>query len=292
MELLQKVGNEDGGYLEASILIGNILAKHGYLDLAMRKYQSVIKSVPMDQNSINLYYNLGILYAKKEMWPEAKQVFLDILNVDFNYKDTAQKIKEIEQRIVQGSAAPAQVKTTAEPVVPAEIPAAETEEAEEDRGSQVVSVMDGFEFMKGTPIFENLSLAELKAFYNISEIKQFKNGDILIEQGVPGKALYIIKKGTVWIQRVAGEQVTNIVELGTGVHVGEMSLMDDGPTSARVTAAKDETEVFEITRDKFDELLRSSDRTALKLYRVFVGTLSKRLRETTQELGTLKSQKS
>jgi tetratricopeptide (TPR) repeat protein len=294
MELLQKVGAEDGSYLEASILIGNILAKHGYLDLAMRKYQSVVKSVPLDQNSINLYYNMGVLYAKKEIWPEAKQVFLDVLNVDFNYKDTAQKIKEIEQRMAQGSAVPEQAKSSEAAATP-EMPATEAEEAEEaeeDRGSQVVSVMDGFEFMKGTPIFENLSLAELKAFYNISEIKQFKNGDILIEQGVPGKALYIIKKGTVWVQRVAGEQVTNIVELGPGVHVGEMSLIDDGPTSARVTAAKEDTETFEITRDKFDELLRSSDRTALKLYRVFVNTLSKRLRETTQELGTLKSQKS
>jgi len=277
MELLQKVVQDETNYLEAAILIGNILAKHGYLDLALRKYNSVIKDLPPDRDSLNLYYNLGILYAKKGMWVEARQTFQDILNVDFNYKDAAQKLKDIEQRLEGGAHAPAATAETA------------LEDEADEAGSQVVSVMDGFEFLRGTPLFEELSLAELKAFYNVSEIRNFKEGDIIIEQGEPGKALYIIKKGSVWVQRVAGDEVTNIVELSPGVHVGEMSLVDDGPTSARVAAAQDDTEAFEITREKFFELLRASDRTALKLYRVFVDTLSKRLRETTQELAEVKT---
>jgi len=289
MELLQKVASDETNYLDASILIGNILAKNGYLDLAIRKYLSVIKNMPIDKNSISIYYNLGILYAKKNMWPEAKQAFLDVLDFDFNYKDAPQKLKEIEKRMTQSPGAPHPVPMkAAEPSPPEEGDLGEQVDAKE---SQVVSVMDGFEFLKGTPLFENLSLAELKAFYNTCDVKSFQKGAIIIEQGVPGKALYIIRKGAVLIQRVSGDQVTNIVELSPGVHVGEMSLIDEGPTSARVTASSDETEAFEITREKFFEQLRSSDKTALKMYRVFVNTLVKRLRSTTQELAQAKEGK-
>ena len=49
------------------------------------------------------------------------------------------------------------------------------------------------------------------------------------------------------VQKVAGPAVKTIVELGPGVHVGEMSLVDDAVTSARVTAVVP-TQVFEISR--------------------------------------------
>jgi len=287
MELLQKVSNDESNYLDAAILIGNILAKHGYLDLALRKYQSVLKDMPPSRESINLYYNLGILFAKKGLWGDAAQAFSDVLNVDFNYKDATQKLNDVKKRLEANEPPPA--SSEPEPVEEKTPASEDLMNASDDETSQVVSVMDGFEFLKSTPLFENLSLAELKAFYNISEVKNFNAGDMIIEQGEPGKALYIIKKGSVKIQRVDGDKVTDIVELQPGVHVGEMSLVDDGPTSARVIAAREGAEAFEITREKFDQMLRSSDRTAMKLYNVFIGTLSKRLRETTKELAEVKS---
>lgn len=280
MELLQKVSEGEANYLEASILIGNILAKHGYIDLAIRKYLNVIKNVPLNKDSISLYYNLGILYGKKGMWQEAKQAFLDVLDFDFNYKDTALKLKEVEARLAGGADAESSKRH------------AETAggfEEEDDKTSQVVSVMEGFDFLKSTPLFEELSLAEIKAFYNASAIRVFNKGEIIIEQELPGKALYVVKKGRVIVQHVSRGTVADIVELGPGSHFGEMSLIDDSPTSARVSALEDGTEVFEITRDRFNEQLWSNDKTALRIYRVFINTLLKRLRDTTEELASYKS---
>lgn len=280
MELLQKVSEGESNYLEASILIGNILAKHGYIDLAIRKYLNVIKNVPLNKDSISLYYNLGILYGKKGMWQEAKQAFLDVLDFDFNYKDTSAKLKEVEARIAGG---------TPTEVTPKHAETTSAFEEDEEKTSQVVSVMEGFEFLKSTPLFEELSLAEIKAFYNASAIRVFNKGEIIIEQELPGKALYIIKKGSVIVQHISSGIATDIVELKEGSHFGEMSLIDDAPTSARVSALQDGTEVFEITRDKFNEQLWSNDKTALRIYRVFINTLLKRLRDTTEELALYKS---
>jgi CRP-like cAMP-binding protein len=74
-----------------------------------------------------------------------------------------------------------------------------------------------------------------------------------------------------------------LAHLNPGVPAGEMALIDDAPTSARV-AAETEVEAFCITRDQFERLLASNERTALKLYRFFIKTLSKRLRSTSESL--------
>jgi hypothetical protein len=60
-----------------------------------------------------------------------------------------------------------------------------------------------------------------------------------------------------------------------------MSLVDDAPTSARV-AAESEVDAFVITRPRFEKLLVMNDKIAVKLYRFFVQTLSKRLRTTSE----------
>jgi len=39
-----------------------------------------------------------------------------------------------------------------------------------------------------------------------------------------------------------------------------------------------------MTREKFEKLLASNEKTAIKLYRFFIQTLSKRLRSTSENL--------
>ena len=49
-------------------------------------------------------------------------------------------------------------------------------------------------------------------------------------------------------------------------------------------------EAFEMTREKFEELLESDDKIAIKVYKVFIQTLCGRLRKTSAELSALKAQ--
>jgi CRP-like cAMP-binding protein len=71
--------------------------------------------------------------------------------------------------------------------------------------------------------------------------------------------------------------------MGPGSPAGEMALVDDAPTSARVVAEVD-LEAFCITRERFGKLLALNDKVAVKLHRFFVQTLAKRLRTTSERL--------
>jgi len=141
-----------------------------------------------------------------------------------------------------------------------------------------VQRMPGYEVMKQLPLFADLSLDEMKAFYNVCEQVSYDPGQIIIEQGHPGQALIISREGHMQVSKVlAGGQETVLARLPPGKFVGEMALVDDVPTSARVKAL-DRVRALKIDKQRFEKFMFEHDRIALRVYRAFVKTLSERLR--------------
>jgi len=279
MELLQKVQAQDDTFEEATILIGDILGRNGYPDLAIKKLLNVIKSRPVCKETAELYYHLAGIHQMKGNAEVAKNIYQQLHNFDISFKDVEEKIKElggqaaVPQQKVELSAGDEEIELDVEMPEGAEPAAA------------IVGVMDGFDFLQKIPLFADMPLQEMKAFYNISEERKFQDGELLIEQGRPGMALYVIRSGQVSVQRVEGEKVTEVAVLKEGDHVGEMSLVDESSTSARV-AAKGEVVAFEVSRDHFLRFLQANDKFAVRVLRVFVRTLCDRLRDTTAKLAT------
>jgi tetratricopeptide (TPR) repeat protein len=142
-----------------------------------------------------------------------------------------------------------------------------------------VTRMEGYDVLKKLPIFEDLSLDEMKAFYGICDQVFYKKGDVIIEQGVKGEALIIVREGSLKVSKVDGGREIQLAMLPAGNYVGEMSLVDDAPTSARVTAAE-AVKALRVRRDRFEQFLNANDRIALRVYKRFVRTISTRLRDT------------
>ena len=74
-----------------------------------------------------------------------------------------------------------------------------------------------------------------------------------------------------------------IGRLREGDLFGEMSLIDDLLTSARVTTVG-ECRLLKMPRDRFEALLKSDDKLGVKVFKSFCRTLSDRLRRTTSML--------
>jgi tetratricopeptide (TPR) repeat protein len=296
MELLQKVSEEEDHFLDATVLIGNILAMHGYLDMAIAKYKVVTKTVPVSAGALSVYYNLAQLMERKGDLFESMKVYKQVSSIDASYRDVADRIKSLEAKMAE------QVEVTdatgeedldviedLEPLEEEVMAPAGPDQQVMPKPARIVSVMEGFEFLKNTSLFDRLSLNEMKQLWNICENRVYEPGQVIIEQDRPGTGLYINKKGSIKVQRVEGDKVSELVELGPGAHVGEMSLVDSAPTSARVVAGDQGAEVFEISSDNFEDLIQSDDKIAIKVYRVFTETFCDRLRKTTAELSALKA---
>ena len=111
---------------------------------------------------------------------------------------------------------------------------------------------------------------------------QYKSGEMIIRENDPGETAYVIESGRVEVTKVLKGKNIHLTYLYPGETFGEMSMIDDKPRSATVTAA-DDTEVRVIPRDQFLEALNSNPGVALKLLK----TVFERLREASAMIAQL-----
>lgn len=108
-------------------------------------------------------------------------------------------------------------------------------------------------------------------------------GEVLIREHVDIDSMYIVLDGELVVHaNVTADQ--QIVHLGAGEIVGEMSLVDERPPSATVQAAKDST-LFAVPRDLLLVKLSVDTDFAARFYRAIALFLSTRLRGTVTRFG-------
>jgi CRP-like cAMP-binding protein len=144
---------------------------------------------------------------------------------------------------------------------------------------------EGVELLQKLHLFQKLTFDETTRLGKIIDYVDVPADTVVIEERSLGNALYVISKGEC---RVSRETKTDplhstseeIGRLGEGDLFGEMSLIDDLLTSARVSTVG-ECRLLRLPRDRFEALLSSDEKLAVKVYRSFCHTLSERLRRTT-----------
>ncbi len=292
MELLQKVDENDYTFLQATLMIGGILSNQGFHDLAIRKYLAVIQSQGFNDETLDVYYELACLYEHTGQKADAQEIFEKILTYKFGYKDVASRLKKMNTSDVEVIEVIEEATTIDDANILEEPSDVEDATIEEHPASgEIVSMLDGIEFLKDTPLFEDLSLQEMKLFYVGFDTIEVPAGQVLIEQDVIGKAFYLLITGSVVVERDQEGRTDVLATLGPGKFFGEMSLMDENAvTSARVKTAED-CELLSMSREQFQLLLDSHDRLALKVYKAFTRTMMDRLRQTNQALTNYKVQK-
>jgi CRP-like cAMP-binding protein len=147
---------------------------------------------------------------------------------------------------------------------------------------------EGVELLQKLHLFQKLTFDETSRLGSIIEYMDVPAETVIIEQNALGDALYVIAKGEVRISRDAdedGQHEANEVigRLKDGELFGEMSLIDDVLTSARVTTAGP-CRLLKMPRAAFEAMLAADDKLAVKVYRSFIRTMSDRLRRANMQL--------
>src|SRR6266849_1018254 len=133
------------------------------------------------------------------------------------------------------------------------------------------------------PILSGLGNTQLADLLNGATRKSFAKHTLLIQEGSPSDALYMIERGKakVFLASSSGKEVILSV-LGPGEYVGEMALIDDEPHSAGVMTLTD-TDCLVVSKVSFKDHLAKNTDIAIALLR----QLSQRLREADQCIGSL-----
>jgi CRP/FNR family cyclic AMP-dependent transcriptional regulator len=142
---------------------------------------------------------------------------------------------------------------------------------------------DPFEVLRSVPLFGQVPEADLRALAQLVRERTHPRGSLILTQGDPGEALFLIRSGQVKVSVVAedGREVILSV-LGPGSFFGEMALVDDEPRSAHVIAMED-TSLLQLRREDFRSRLRTSPELSIALLR----ELSRRLRRADDTITSL-----
>jgi hypothetical protein len=105
-------------------------------------------------------------------------------------------------------------------------------------------------------------------------LSRYEAGEVIVQEHDFGETAYVIEQGQVEVSKDLDGQHVHLAYLGAGETFGEMSMIDEKPRSATVTAVT-ETVVREIRRDDFFNSFQTDPQVALTLLNV----LFERLRE-------------
>lgn len=108
-------------------------------------------------------------------------------------------------------------------------------------------------------------------------------GDVVFRQGEEGRVAYIIERGKVEVSIDQDGRKAVIAELGDGEIFGEMSIIDDAPRSATVTALTD-TELVVVQRARFQKPIAAANPLMKLLLRVVLS----RFRDAQRQLSGLR----
>lgn len=108
-------------------------------------------------------------------------------------------------------------------------------------------------FLDQVPLMKRLPRDERPIVAEACEACEFQNGDVIIQQGDPGDAFYVIRSGEARVFVQTNEGQDQVASLKGGDYFGENALLRDEPRTATIIASS-RLLAFRIRRDKFQEL--------------------------------------
>jgi CRP/FNR family cyclic AMP-dependent transcriptional regulator len=147
-------------------------------------------------------------------------------------------------------------------------------------------------FFRKIFLFQDLEDGEIELVLARTRPREVPAGSIIIREGEPGNSMYIMLSGEVEItkqltleldEETPKDRVMIRLKAENGVYFGEMSLLEDAPRSATVTALTD-CSLLELHQKDFRDLTQHDAAMGVKLLLRLAQLLSRHLRKTNQDV--------
>ena len=147
-------------------------------------------------------------------------------------------------------------------------------------------------FFRKIFLLQDLGDHEIEQVVKRTQPRRFLAGEVIIQEGKPGDSMYIMVSGEVEITKqltlvldedTPKERVMTRLKAEDGVYFGEMSLLEDAPRSATVTASTDGL-LLELFQKDFLDLIHHNPSMGVKLVLRLAQLLSQHLRKSNQDV--------
>ena len=139
------------------------------------------------------------------------------------------------------------------------------------------------ESLRKITFLKNLDAEDLSSFATLLEVREFQQGDRIIEEGTAPDAFYVVREGGVHVRRKANSVEMLLARLGPGAFFGEINLFDPGLATASIYAVK-QTTLATISYERFHAFMEEHTRAGYRIVSALLTELSKRMRATDERL--------
>jgi hypothetical protein len=138
--------------------------------------------------------------------------------------------------------------------------------------------------LRRVKILACFSEEQIQRFSHFVEIQEIPQWSVIVKQGDPGDAMYLVLQGELRVRLMVDGKETILATLGSGDFFGDISLFDEGPRSADVVANADSF-VARMSVSAFDRLSNEAPDLAAPFLRAIGRTLTARIRADNKRLG-------
>jgi CRP/FNR family transcriptional regulator, cyclic AMP receptor protein len=134
------------------------------------------------------------------------------------------------------------------------------------------------EMLKNIPIFHELTRKEILEVDELLHERIYEKDEIIFEDGDPGHGIFIIVSGKLRADPSHKLLKNAVLDFGPGELVGELSLFDQAPRTAKVVAVE-RTVTVALFQAEFSSLLLKNKSVGVKVLVEIARTLSRRARQ-------------
>jgi CRP/FNR family transcriptional regulator, cyclic AMP receptor protein len=142
-----------------------------------------------------------------------------------------------------------------------------------------MSLKQEYELLRRVPIFAEIEPARLKLLAFMSERVGYDSGKLLMRQGDPADAAYLIIDGHVEVLLDTPAGQFPVATLGANQMVGDMGILGNAPRAATVRA-QDRVIALRISKEPFMRMVREFPNMAVSIMQ----ELAQRLEATNRQL--------
>ncbi len=128
------------------------------------------------------------------------------------------------------------------------------------------------EILRRLPLFASLAEPDLERLCAEAQTLHLPPNSLVIEEGAPGDALYVLLEGELQVTKRAGGHDVKLDVRRPGEVIGEMSLLDNALRSASVRTLRD-SQLLMISKDIFERVLATSPTAAIATLHTVMGRL-------------------
>lgn len=105
-----------------------------------------------------------------------------------------------------------------------------------------------------TPLFDDMADEEFAEVVDLLETRTFDEGQLVVEEGGPGDAMYVVSRGFLDVSMGSGDKAVHLADLGPGDFFGESALLSGKRRTATIRA-KSPVECLILSVDAYGALV-------------------------------------